>query len=145
MRLAADFGFRPQGLVELGGLARQADPGPRGYIEKYFRVTNPDYVDRYLEELEKENMPNASKTATDDIQCDSEASPPTPPDAETVEKTTVPPPRKPGSMIALATITSMYTQRSLNKGPVRSSNWEKNPLSEEQLECTYYFILNYVF
>ena len=45
--------------------------------------------------------------------------------------------RKPGYMISLATITAMYTDRKLEKGPVRTSNWETQPLSSKQLECTY--------
>lgn len=45
--------------------------------------------------------------------------------------------RKPGFMISLATITAMYTGCELAKGPVRSSNWEARPLSEEQLECEF--------
>ena len=43
--------------------------------------------------------------------------------------------RKPGFMISLATITAMYTEHSLSKGPVRTSNWEVQPLRENQLEC----------
>lgn len=35
-KLARDYGVRPKALVELGGLARQADTH---YVERYFRAT----------------------------------------------------------------------------------------------------------
>lgn len=145
IRIGNDFGFRPHALLELGGLARQADPGPRGYIEKYFRVTNPDYVEEYLAGLDKAE-PQA--TEDDEASQEKENGVPTPPEdgspvscvgsSKESNMTTSNKPRKPGAMIALATVTAMYTGRSLNKGPVRSSNWEKEPLSEEQLECESY-------
>ena len=44
--------------------------------------------------------------------------------------------RKPGAMMNLAAVVAMYTGCTLQKGPVRVSNWEAKPLNEEQLECT---------
>lgn len=43
--------------------------------------------------------------------------------------------RKPGAMMKLASVVAMYTGFTLQKGPVRMSNWEARPLNEEQLEC----------
>lgn len=104
--MARDYNVRPQGLVELGGLARQADAG---YVERYFTYATP------------KSPPVAASTSAST-------------DGSTGE-TTAPKMRKPGFMISLATITAMYTERSLSKGPVRTSNWEAQPLSEAQLEC----------
>ncbi|KAI0655836.1 ribonuclease H-like domain-containing protein [Cubamyces menziesii] len=36
------------------------------------------------------------------------------------------------SIVSLARVVEMYTQKTLAKGKVRTSNWEKTPLSEEQ-------------
>ncbi|TCD69748.1 hypothetical protein EIP91_006284 [Steccherinum ochraceum] len=38
------------------------------------------------------------------------------------------------NIVALATIVQTYTGKALNKGPVRSSDWEHAPLTPEQLE-----------
>ncbi|KAL5536567.1 hypothetical protein ACEPAF_389 [Sanghuangporus sanghuang] len=94
-KLARDYGVHPQGLIELGGLARQADAD---YVERYFR-------------------------ASEVIQ-------------KTVCTITDPRPkmRKPGAKINLATVTAMYTGCELPKGPVRTSNWEIQPLNETQLD-----------
>ncbi|KLO15508.1 hypothetical protein SCHPADRAFT_927119 [Schizopora paradoxa] len=143
IRIGNDYGFRPHALVELGGLARQADPGPRGYVEKYFSVTNPGYLEEYIASLDKAG---SQETQDDEASQEKENGVPTPPEegspgspapctnSSKDTTTTSVKPRKPGAMIALATITAMYTGRSLNKGPVRSSNWERDPLTEEQLE-----------
>lgn len=144
IRIGNDYGFRPHALLELGGLARQADPGPRGYVEKYFSVTNPGYLEEYIASLDKAG---SQETQDDEASQEKENGVPTPPEegspgspapctnSSKDTTTTSVKPRKPGAMIALATITAMYTGRSLNKGPVRSSNWERDPLTEEQLEC----------
>ncbi|KAJ8472632.1 hypothetical protein ONZ51_g8396 [Trametes cubensis] len=39
------------------------------------------------------------------------------------------------SIVSLARVVEMYTQKTLAKGKVRTSNWEKTPLSEEQKFC----------
>ena len=70
-KLFGDFGILAQNLVELGGLAREADPKC-----KFTR-----------------------------------------------------------SITALATVVEKYAGKHLDKGRVRSSNWEEMPLSREQLEC----------
>ncbi|KAH8102291.1 ribonuclease H-like domain-containing protein [Cristinia sonorae] len=69
-KLFRDFGILPANLVELGGLAREADP----------------------------HCPFTR------------------------------------SVTALATVVERYTGKTLDKGKVRSSNWEMMPLSKEQLE-----------
>lgn len=103
-KLARDYGVRPQGLIELGRLAQQADAH---CDERYSRAS--------------ELVSNGTSSSG------SAAAPP--------KK------RRPGAMINLATVTAMYTGRELPKGPVRSSNWETQPLSEVQLECTHATLL----
>ncbi|KAI5120394.1 hypothetical protein M0805_000173 [Coniferiporia weirii] len=110
IKLARDYNVRPQGLVELGGLARQADPG---YVERYFRFCEPKHISS------KTKVVSSGAVDTD---------PSAPPSAP------APKMRKPGYMISLATITAMYTERALAKGSVRTSNWEAQPLSDAQLE-----------
>lgn len=46
------------------------------------------------------------------------------------------------SIVALAKVVETYTGKVLDKGKVRSSDWEHVPLSEEQLECKPY-VLNF--
>ena len=82
--------MRPQGLVELGGLARQADSR---FAERHFRATDLT------------GIMDPSKA------------------------------QKPKGMTNLASVVAMYTGCTLEKGPVRVSNWEAKPLNEEQLEC----------
>ena len=41
------------------------------------------------------------------------------------------------NIVSLARVVEMYTQKTLAKGKVRTSNWEKTPLSEEQKFCKY--------
>ncbi|KAL5531107.1 hypothetical protein ACEPAG_3983 [Sanghuangporus baumii] len=94
-KLARDYGVHPQGLIELGGLARQADAD---YVERYFRAS--------------EVIQKTSCTIADPK----------------------PKMRKPGAKINLATVTAMYTGCELPKGPVRTSDWEIQPLNEKQLD-----------
>ncbi|KAI0080476.1 ribonuclease H-like protein [Panus rudis PR-1116 ss-1] len=70
MKLFRDFGILAENLVELGALARQADPI---FSTRYKR-----------------------------------------------------------SIVSLARMVAMYTQRTLDKGSVRTGNWEKAPLTAEQ-------------
>ena len=119
IKLSRDYGVRAQGLVELGGLARQADAD---YVERYFKFAPPP---------KKSASPiasSASASASKEKEAENNGN-----------KATGEPPapkmRKPGFMISLATITAMYTEHSLSKGPVRTSNWEVQPLRENQLEC----------
>lgn len=95
-------------MVELGGLARQADPD---YVERYFKYAELKPV------VKTTKSPSASSAVSG-----------TEPEPE-------PKMRKPGFMISLARITAMYTECKLLKGPVRTSNWEALPLSDTQLEC----------
>ncbi|KAI0324115.1 ribonuclease H-like protein [Cubamyces sp. BRFM 1775] len=69
-KLFSDYGILARNLVELGAMARQADPA---FSETYKR-----------------------------------------------------------SIVSLARVVEMYTQKTLAKGKVRTSNWEKTPLTEEQ-------------
>lgn len=39
------------------------------------------------------------------------------------------------SIVSLAKVVETYTQKTLSKGPVRTSNWETKPLSESQKFC----------
>ncbi|KAL5513500.1 hypothetical protein ACEPAH_3899 [Sanghuangporus vaninii] len=94
-KLARDYGVHPQGLIELGGLARQADAD---YVERYFRAS--------------EVIQKTACTIADPR----------------------PKMRKPGAKINLATVTAMYTGCELPKGPVRTSNWEIQPLNKTQLD-----------
>lgn len=43
------------------------------------------------------------------------------------------------SIVALAKVVAHYTRKTLDKGKVRSSNWEAAPLSEEQITCAFLF------
>lgn len=38
-------------------------------------------------------------------------------------------------IVSLAKMVERYTSKDLDKGPVRSSDWERMPLSREQQEC----------
>lgn len=38
--------------------------------------------------------------------------------------------------VTLSEMSQMYARKPLDKGPVRISNWEANPLIEEQQTCT---------
>ena len=46
------------------------------------------------------------------------------------------------SIVSLARVVEMYTQKTLAKGKVRTSNWEKTPLTEEQKFCKYLPLLS---
>src|SRR5690349_6255306 len=80
-KLFRDSGIRARNLVELGGLAKQADP-------------------------------------------DSEFS---------------------RSIVALLRVVEKYTGKALDKGRVRTSNWEAVPLTEDQLVCTCFTACPYYF
>lgn len=41
------------------------------------------------------------------------------------------------SIVSLAKMVERYTSKTLDKGNVRISNWERAPLSERQRECEY--------
>ncbi|KAL5492760.1 hypothetical protein ACEPAI_4207 [Sanghuangporus weigelae] len=94
-KLARDYGVHAQGLIELGGLARQADAD---YVERYFRAS--EVIQKMACTIA---VPNPKM-------------------------------RKPGVRINLATVTAMYTGCELPKGPVRTSDWEIQPLNVTQLD-----------
>ena len=39
-------------------------------------------------------------------------------------------------IVALAKVVAYYLRRTLDKGPVRISAWERIPLTQEQMTCT---------
>ncbi|KAH8112253.1 hypothetical protein DFH11DRAFT_515747 [Phellopilus nigrolimitatus] len=122
IKLARDYKVRPQGLVELGGLLRQADVD---YVERYFRFAEPKPAKPAFMTPKANNTNSNTSIMSAKADKASEATPKNTPALKM---------RKPGSMISLAVVTAMYMERGLSKGPVRVSNWEARPLSEEQLE-----------
>ena len=42
-------------------------------------------------------------------------------------------------IVSLAKVTAWYMHRTLDKGPVRTSDWER-PLSREQIQCKWPFV-----
>lgn len=108
--------MRPQNLVELGGLARQAD---KDYVDRFFRYSVPKLV------------PEKKESAQTSVRGDVGREP------ISIEPQVQAKRRKPGYMISLEVITAMYTDLRLWKNSARTSNWEEMPLSETQLECEY--------
>lgn len=45
------------------------------------------------------------------------------------------------SIVSLARMVEMYMHKALDKGKVRTGNWENVPLTQEQITCTWTVLL----